>query len=89
MESSVGRCCVTGENCGNGEYCSFKAPKSSEGLKRWACPTNKEFCGPDTLVVAEDFRQKLRPYGNYNEFLKDGAGCRYKVEFPGMAGDYD
>jgi len=56
VNSEYGQCCVTRENCtkNNEKYCSFLT--ISEGLKRWACPSSKEFCGPDTVVVAEDFR---------------------------------
>jgi hypothetical protein len=35
------------------------------------------------------FNRSIRPRGDYSEFLKGGAGCPYKVLFPGNAGKYD
>jgi len=70
-------------------FCSFETPAASKALKIWACPNTPAYCGTRTMRTAAERNQVLRPYGSFMEFLKDGAGCRYKLIFPLTAGKYD
>ena len=84
-----GTCCDLSDGlCNRYQICSSDAPSSSEGLKYWTCPHDFKVCGESQKKTTQDGKENVIESKD-NTYFKAGSICRYTVEFPTKAGDYD
>ena len=84
-----GKCCdVDAEDCPAEDLCSSDAPADSSSLKYWTCPHDADQCGATVRAPGSDgFADRIA--SKITSGLKYGAICRYKLEFPNIAAEYD
>ena len=83
-----GTCCRQGDQyvCPlNDNVCSTDAPKESVGLKYYTCPHKLKSCGMSTRVTSPDGLENRVE----SKDIGSGAMCKYKLEFPSIAAEYD
>ena len=84
-----GVCCEQDDDtCPKTDICSSDAPSSSEALQYWTCPHDQHVCGESTKVPdGQGIEAKI--ISQYHDQFNWGAICRYKIDFPPMAAEYD
>ena len=85
----VGTCCpFDDDSCPTNDICSSDAPSNSEALQYWTCPHDQHVCGESTKV-AEGTGQEAKIISRNDDQFNWGSTCRYKIEFPPVAAEYD
>ena len=86
---TYGRCCDIEElECQGEDLCSSDAPADSKSLKYWTCPHDQDQCGATTRIPGSDGYPD-RISSKITSDLRFGSICRYKLEFPNIAAEYD
>ena len=89
VDISYGKCCdIESDDCPAEDLCSSDAPTGSSSLKYWTCPHDPDECGETVRVPGSDgYADRIA--SKITSSLRYGSICRYKIEFPNVAAEYD